>query len=372
MLNRKLENLLVLAGVAVTLACGQSDATPPLPPVASEPVVAVETAQVQRGAIHSRIVVAGSLEARRKSQIGARVPGRIKQLHVHVGDRVAAGDVLFEIESHTYLAALRQAEAGLDLAGAQRREIEEDLARQERILARELVAEQVVARLRTQVEVARARERQAAQAVEIARQNLADTKVRAPYGGSIARRLVDEGTAAIPQSSVVELQETAWLEARAAIAESNLGLVQAGDPVGIRVQGRRDPITAEVTAVSDTIDPATRTYLVRVAVPNPDHGLPAGVFAKLEITPRSQRDVLLVPRSALCSDEGSSRVFVVRGDRVQRVPVEIGVVTEDTAEVIRGLSEGDTVVVGESAHRVVPGMKVSVSRTASAGPRDAT
>jgi RND family efflux transporter MFP subunit len=369
--NRKLALLLALAGGAVALACGQTDAAPP-PPVASEPVLSVESARVRRGPIRSRVVVAGSLEARRKSQIGARVPGRIKKLRVHVGDRVAAGDVLFEVESHTYAAALRQAEAGLDLARAERRQLQEDLARQDQLLARKLVAEQVVARLRTRVEVGRARERQAAQAVEIARQDLADTKVRAPYGGSIARRLADEGTAVSPLTTVVELQETARLEARAAIAESNLGLVQAGDLVGIHVQGRPDPIAAQVTAVSDTIDPATRTYLVRVGVPNPDHSLRAGVFAKLEITPRSQRDVLLVPRSALSTEDGVSRVFVIRDGRAQPVAVEIGVVTEDAAEIVRGLDEGDSVVVGEAAKRVVPGMKVEVSRTLSARPADAT
>jgi membrane fusion protein (multidrug efflux system) len=371
-MNRELDGVLVLGAAVVMLACGQPDAAPPPAPVASEPVVLVETTQVQRGAIRSRIVVAGSLEARRKSQIGSRVPGRIEKLHVQVGDRVAAGDVLFEVESHNFVAALRQAEAGLDLARAQRREIEEDLVRQEQILVRELVAEQVVARLRTQVEVAKARERQAGQAVEIARQNLADTKVRAPYGGSIARRLADEGTSVIPQSTVVELQETSQLEARAAIAESNLGLVRAGDRVGIRVQGRRHPIVAQVSAVSDTIDPATRTYLVRVAVPNPDHGLPAGVFARLEITPQSGSEVLLVPRSALCSEEGKSHVFVIRDGRAQPVTIEIGVVTEDAAEVIRGLSEGDTVIVGESAHQVAPGTKVMVSRTLNPRRGDAT
>ena len=163
----------------------------------------MKSARVERGAILSRIVVAGSLDARRKSQIGARVPGRIKKLLVNVGDRVATGDVLFEIDSRTFASALRQVEAGRDLARAERRQLEEDLARQQELFARALVAEQVLARLRTRVEVARARERQAAQAVEIARQDLEDTKVRAPYGGSIARREADEGTAVTPQTTVL-------------------------------------------------------------------------------------------------------------------------------------------------------------------------
>ena len=110
---------------------------------------------------------------------------------------------------------------------------------------------------------------------------------------------------------------------------------------------------------------------MRAAVPNPDHSLRAGVFAKLEITSESRSEVLLIPRSALCSDDGMSRVFVIRDGRVEPVSVEIGVVTEDTAEIIRGLSEGDTVVVGEAAHRMIPGMKVKISRTVSIGPGDA-
>lgn len=328
----------------------------------------VETARVQRGPIVSRVVVSGSLMARRTSQIGARLPGRIARLHVHVGDRVAEGDVLFEIESGSHAAVLSQARAGLDVALAERHQMAEDLAAQEKLLEDELVAEQRVAHLRTKLEVARARARQAAQTVEIAQRDLADATVRAPYAGSISRRLADEGTSVTPQTTVVELQETAWLEARAAVAEARLGLVHVGDRVRIFVQGRQQPIESEVSAVSDTIDLATRTYLVRVAIPNRQRELKAGVFAKIEITSEALSDVLMIPRSAINLVDGRPLVFRVRDGRVESVAVETGIVTEKAAVILDGLVPGELVVVGDAVRLLVPGMKVESAEAADTDP----
>jgi RND family efflux transporter MFP subunit len=359
-----LAGVLALAAGSLALACGAAEPAVSSAAAAQEPVMAVETARVARGEIRAHLVVAGSLVARRASQIGARVPGRIARLRVHVGDRVAKGDILFEIESYTYAAALKQARAGLDVARAERRQFEEDLERQETLLDKDLVPQQRVAQLRTRVEVAQARERQAAQAVEIAGRDLADTAVRAPYAGSIARRLADEGTAVMPQNTVLEIQETAWLEARAAVAESRLGLVHVGDGVRIYVPGRPEAIQAQVDAVADTIDPATRTYLVRIAVPNADHRLKAGLFAKIEIDPRSLADVLRVPRTALRTVDGRSEVFRIHEGRAESVVVQTGIVTEEAAEIVDGLIEGETVIVGDAVQLVVPGMKLEETRAA--------
>ncbi|MFQ5416913.1 MAG: efflux RND transporter periplasmic adaptor subunit [Myxococcota bacterium] len=364
--------LLLLAGALAPLACRGTEVVSPQPEDSEEPVMAVETARVRRGPIVSRVVVSGSLVARRTSQIGPRLPGRIARLHVHVGDRVAEGDVLFEIESSSTAAVLSQARAGRDVARAERRQLAEDLAAQEKLLEDELVAEQRVAHLRTQLEVARAHERQAARAVEIAQRDLADATVRAPYAGSISRRLADEGTTVTPQTTVVELQETAWLEARAAVAESHLDLVHVGDRVRIHVQGRSQPIESEVSAVSDTIDPATRTYLVRIVVSNHRRELKAGVLAKIEITPAALSDVLMIPRSAIDVVDGRSLVFRVREGRVESVAIETGIVTEEAAVIVDGLAPGDVVVVGDAARLLVPGMKVESAEAASAGRGRAT
>ena len=111
--------------------------------------------------------------------------------------------------------------------------------------------------------------------------------MRAPFAGSVARRMVDEGTTALvqPQTIVIVLQETAELEAEATISETHMESVRLGDAALLHVTGLPRPIQSEVSAVGDTIDPATHTFAVKMRVPNPDHSLKAGIFVRVEILP---------------------------------------------------------------------------------------
>lgn len=376
---RNFDRFILTATLLVGLGCGQADpATLPVsgrpasdPESGSlQPTLPVTTVAVESGSIEQHISAPGSLKARRESRIGAEVRGRIQTIFVREGDRVEAGAELFQIDPAPYEFNLRQVEAGLDLARAERKQIEADLARADQLYSRDIVSSDELARMKTQVTVARARERQAQESVAMARHNLEQTLVVAPYGGSIAARLVDEGTTALvqPQTTVVVLQETTQLEAEAHIPESQLSTVRVGDPAMIHVQGLGQAIETTVAVVGDTIDPATRTYHVRMLVDNADHRLKAGVFAHIDITPRVKTDVMLVPREAVRSEDGQTRVLVVRDGRAVPVQVELGIVDESRAEVLSGLTADDAIIVGTAAREIAPGMRVRVVAPKQAEP----
>lgn len=329
----------------------------------------VTTTIVRRGPILPRITAPGSLFPRRESQIGAEVTGRLQRVFVSVGDRVEEGQPLFQIDPSTYAAGLAQAEAGLHLARAQRLQIESDLARLKLLLERDYAPKQQVDKLATALEVARAQERQASEAVEMATLQLSRTLVRAPFAGSVAQRLADEGTTALaqPQTVVVVLQETATLEARVAIPEAQLSLVRKGDAAALHVQGLPAPVETTVFAVADSIDPATRTYLVRMLVSNPDHALKAGVFARVDIVARSLADAILVPREAVRTDDGEPWIYTIENGLAVAVPVRLGIVTEDTIQVLSGVEPGAEIVAGDAARTIAPGMRVRARAIAAGG-----
>jgi len=331
-----------------------------------DPVVAVETARIQRGPIIQRISAPGSLVARRESLIGPEVQGRIERVFVSEGDRVEEGEPLFELDPQPYEFALRRAEATLDRMRAERRQIEADLARAEKLRSRDVVAEQAAERLTSSLDVARAAEREASEALALARRNLEQTVVRAPYAGSVAKRLADEGTTALvqPQTIVIVFQETSELEAHATIPEVHFAAIRVGDAALLHVDGLPEPIETRVTAVGDAIDPATRTYLVVMQVPNPDHELKAGVFARVDILPEAKSHVILIPREALRSEDGRTSVLAVKDGRAVSVPVTLGIVGEEVAEALAGIGEGDEVIVGEAARSLGPGMRVRATERA--------
>jgi len=357
-----------IAGLcALGLGIGCSDSEPHVDPIAietaPEPVVEVEIDRVRRGSILQRISAPGSLVARRESRIGPEVRGRIAQIYVEEGDRVAEGAPLFEIDRESYALAVEQARARLDRARAEHRQIELNLARGRELRSSEVLAEQRLEELRTALTVAVAAEREIAEALAMAERNLARTLVRAPYAASIAARLEDEGTTALvqPQTIVVVLQETTALEARATIPEVHFAAIAVGDAALLYVQGLAQPIPTEVSTVSDSIDPATRTYVVTMKVDNADHRVKAGAFARIDILPRAKSSVLLLPREAIRREEGQTRVLTIRDGRAVAVPVKLGVIAEDAVEVLHGVRVDQEIVVGEAARTLAAGMRVSVT-----------
>lgn len=356
-------------GLAALLCLG-CDRVPRGAPTAAqppaEPEVEVETGHLRRGALAQQLWAPGSVVARRESHIGTEVSGRLVKVYVAQGDRVEVGAPLFEVDPAPYEMALRQAEAGLDVGRAETRQFEADLARARTLRQQRVVAEQDIERLNTSLAVARARLRQAEEAVALARHHLERTLVRAPFAGSVAARLADEGTTALvqPQTIVVVLQETAELEAHASIAESQMALVRVGDTAVVRIEGVPEPLQTTISSVSDSIEPATRTYLVKMPVPNPDRAIKAGVFAHVEIQPAERPAVLLAPREALRVEEGRTRLLVVRDGRVEALPVELGMFGENEAEVLSGVEDNEVIVVGDAARTIAPGMRVRPSAVA--------
>jgi membrane fusion protein (multidrug efflux system) len=358
-----------VVALVIFCACEHAPRSVPNPPQPAfeEPIVDVHTVALRRGSIAQHVSAPGSVVARRESHIGAEVSGRIVRVHVVEGDRVDAGAPLFEIDPAPYEMVLRQAQAGLDVAGAERRQLDVDLRRARTLRRQNVLAEQEVERLTTSLEVAHAHERQAAEAVALARNNLDRTVVRAPYAGSVAARMADEGSTALvqPQTIVVVLQETAILEAHAAIPESHMSLIRLGDTALVHVEGLPEAIRTRVGAVSDTIDVATRTYLVKMPVPNPDRLIKAGVFAHVEIQPEGGAAAVLAPREAIRVEDGRSRLLVVRDGRAAMLSVDVGAASDTEAEIRSGADVGELAIVGEAAGTIAPGLRVRAVATAS-------
>jgi RND family efflux transporter MFP subunit len=325
----------------------------------------VPTSRVRRGSIASLITASGSILARQTTPLGPAVSGRLVRIHVDVGDPVKRGDPIFLIDPHPYEIMLQGAVAGLELARAQRIEAVQEAKRMEELARKQMVSQQEHDRARTNAVVARARVQQAESQVARARNDLDRTTVRAPYDGSVVERRAHEGTMAsvTPNTTVVVLQETAALEVVLHVAEASLAAVRPGDPVRLHIEGVAEPIDAEVRIVSQRIDLASRTYEVRMPVSDAPPGVKAGAFARGEISPRAKESVLVVERSALTTRDGRTFAFRVSDGIAEQVSLRLGIVSDEQAEVIAGLSEGEEVVTGKVVARLTDGVPVIPEET---------
>jgi RND family efflux transporter MFP subunit len=371
--------------LAFLLACGAAEeggpqsakveAAPPAAPAPEPAPARVELERVAIAALRASIAASGTIEARRITEVGSEVPGRIVEVLVDVGDAVIEGAPLFRIDPGPYRMALAEAEAGLSLARAESTNAQEEAARLRLLLQQGAASQQRYDQLRTRAEVARAQVAQGDARVARARRDLAQTEVHAPYAGSVVERRAHEGAMA-GQSPILVLQESGALEAILDVPEATPVPVRVGDPVRLFVEGLADPVEAKIERVSGRVDPGTRTYEVRGSVVDPSGLLKAGCYVRAELSTTRAEPRPVVHRSALVTRDGRSFVLRVEDGVVRFAPVRVGIVEGERAEVLSGLVEGELVVRGEAATRLAEGARVEISeegvRAATAQPESAS
>ncbi len=349
------------AAAALAAACSSAIETRPPQIVTAPTEEVVVTAHVRRGDVTTPVITTGSIAARRWSPIGPTVPGRILAVFVHVGDEVPLGTPLFQIDPGPYAISAQAAEAGLALARAERDNAREDARSSQTLAEKDIVSPQQHRQILTRLAIAEARVEQAESALARARDDLFRTFVLAPYAAIVVERLAHEGTMATvtPITTVLLLHAAGELEAVLSVPEATGVSVLSGDRVRLTIEGLPEPLESEVSTVTASVDPATRTYKVRAPVRDPAaRQVKAGAFVHAEILPRPRVAALLIERAAVAHHDGSAIAFRAAGGRAERVTLRLGAIGEREVEVLEGLADGDEVVIGEAVARLSDGARI--------------
>jgi RND family efflux transporter MFP subunit len=328
--------------------------------------VQVRVEPVRLALITEELSISGSVLSPRYSDLSTQESGLVVSLAVETGDRVEQGDVLLELDGELTRLELerllaRQEEARLSFEDARRladegRSLIDDRniskSQYETRLANEAREEAKLRQLNTQVRM---------QEVKFQRH-----KLKAPFGGVIGKRHAELGEWLNAGNSSMQLVQMDPLRVEAKIPERYYSEVRAGTPVTIEVDawpGR--PIEAEVEALVAVTDSDTRSFTVRMDIPNPEHLLAPGMSAHLSfrLGGDSSSPVLQVPADAVVRrGDGTAVVWVVRGDIAEAVPVRVGRRAGRSVEVSsNNLGEGElAVTLGNESLR--PGQAVTAVR----------
>ena len=373
----------------LTAACGpasspEARATPTLGP----PTVAAETAIAVEKPIARYVAVTGTLAAQEQADVAAEISGRIMSTPVERGTRVGTGAVLVQIaetevraQSDEAAANTAQLEARLGLAGGGTFDVDRvpevanaraaaDLAeaefdRAQMLLNRKLLPQADFDRSRTQTDVARrqhdiARNNAAQQYQQLvaararmtmARKALADAAVRAPFDGIVDERLVSVGDYVVRGTKVASVMRTTPLRVELTVPGQYLSAIAVGRAVSLEVDaypGRT--FTGQVRYVSPAVRADSRALIIEAVVPNESGELKPGLFATARIEQAAHSPAVLVPGSAVRTDAGVARVFVVSrtGTAEERI-VTTGLVVENLIEITSGVVAGDQVAVSNVA-----------------------
>ncbi len=344
---------LIIAVVAVALAGCAGKSSPQKSGVAAEetrPLVKVGSVDAKHRFREVRHVQA-SLRAKESALVSARVPGTIDALFAEEGAKVEKGAKLFQVDRVNLENAVRAAEDDLRLARAKAREAEVtrektrlDDSRMKRLseenaVTRDAAEKAAVANARADAacDAAAAQITKAETALAIAKKNLADSTVLAPFAGTIKRKLKDAGDYAGPGTPVFALDNPSVYEICFDLNAADYVRVAVGRTV-VETAGRR----LVVAYKSPSVNPATRTFEARAAI-DLTEDLAPGMLLDADVVLRDDETAGLPVRSVNLRG-GTNVVFTVEDGRIRALPVETGIVSGGWREV-RGVPESAKVVL---------------------------
>ncbi|NNE70507.1 MAG: efflux RND transporter periplasmic adaptor subunit [Rhodothermales bacterium] len=375
----KSQRLLLSAVLALFLlsGCGSEgegavpeETATPAAPASNQRVVRVDTEVLQPTDFEDVVQITGVIEAPNDATLSAQAGGTLEYL-APLGQRVRRGAVVARLDSDLLSAGLRQAEALLEVQKAQENLASDNFARQEPLYRDSIISALEFESVRTQLIQAQAQRSQAESAVAQATKSLANTRITAPFGGTIEQHFADSGEQIVPGAAVLRLVNTSRVRIVAGVPERYASDIEVGAAVTAAFSAYgMEPVTGQVAFVGQVINPQSRTFRVEVELPNPDGALKPEMIANLQLTRDVRTNQLVIPLTSVLREEDKSSVFVVTspGDgtvqMAERRTVTMGPSYGGRVVVEAGLQAGDEIIVAGQTN-VTEGDAVEIANRTS-------
>ncbi|MET0708915.1 MAG: efflux RND transporter periplasmic adaptor subunit [Tardiphaga sp.] len=360
-----------LLALALLAGCGKKEeaAAPPPPPVTvANPTKKLTTDWDE---------FTGRFDAVEQVEIRARVTGFVTKVAFTDGAMVKTGDLLYEIDPRQYQAAAQQAQGALDDARAKVVLAQRELDRATTLIKTQAISENIVDQRSQALAAAQAATLQAEGALKQALLNVEYTKVVAPIDGRVSRHLVTVGnlvqgseSGATLLTSIVSLNPIyVYFDMDEAVYQRNSRLWFEGkrpssrdtpNPVQITLTGETKPShEGKMNFLDNRLDVGTGTLRGRAVVDNRDLSILPGQFARVRVIASGEYEALLLPDTAIATDQSRKIVFVVKADdTVEARPVVLGPLDDGLRVIREGLKPEDRVIV-DGLQRARVGAKVT-------------
>lgn len=324
----------------------------------------VKVVKVKRQKISEKLVSTGVIEPWRKVNITPDIGGKIAKIYVDEGDRVEEGQLLAELDTRSVLLQLEQAKAGLAVAEANFKDAKRNMERMERLIGEKAVSDQQYEKVKLAYEAAEAQLQQAETSLNLARYQLDVSLMKAPFSGVVASRNAEVGDVINPMmggfsplSGVLTLMDFSRVKINLGLSQQDMVRVKKDQVAYLTVSafpGRR--FEGRVSLVSMTADPMSKKFRVEVTVDNPHLLLRPNTFGEVTLEVSTNPRAIVIPQKAVLDN---SYVFLAQGSKARKVEIVLGLQNSSLVEVVRGLEEGDLVIV-EGNYGLEDGAEIEV------------
>ena len=330
-----------------TVAAGPASAPgAPAANAAAAAPMTVEVTKVAQQALPQAITAVGSLRSDESITVRPEVAGRISAILFKEGQHVGRGMTLVRLDPAINQAEVQQARANLKLAQS-KYDRAVDLAQ------RNFISGQAKDEAENNLRVAEA-------SLALVDARLAKTEIKAPFAGVIGLRVVSVGDYVKEGADVVNLESIDPLKVDFRVPEIYMRQVQVGQTLTVTLDALPGKtFEGKVFAVNPLVDAAGRVVVIRAIVANPDTSLRPGMFARVRLITRDEKEALVIPEQAIVPQGDDQYVFRVVDGKVARVKVEIGQRRDGKVEITKGLGAGDVVVTAGQL-KLRDGMPVTI------------
>jgi membrane fusion protein (multidrug efflux system) len=310
------------------------------------PAIPVSVEIVEPVTMRDVILLPGETEASEDVKVAANTAGRVDWIGPREGQKVNKGDLLAKIDVSALKASLDHAEAAYRLA--------DDLCRRRRRLYdNKIIAREELDQSETQR--------------TLALTDLEQIKVRynhgfpkSPITGIVNHLYLDEGEYADIGKPIVDIVNIDKIKINVRVPELDVRFVKKGQQTSVKIDAFPDrTLIGTVDFVSFKADPATKTFLVRSIIDNPDHDIRPGMIGRVAFVRRVISDAVAAPLFTLVDKGGERIVFVEKDGVAESRTISIGVIEGDRVQITSGLNAGDHLIV-KGQTEVEDGMKVIV------------
>ena len=333
--------------------------------IVKEPAIAVKVSGITENNSSLFVTASGKIEAENSANLSTRMMGYVTKVHVQVGQKVGAGQLLVSINNTDLQAKKAQVDASILQATAGFNNAKKDYDRFMNLFKQQSASQKELDDMTARYEMAKAGLEGARQMRNEVVAQFSYSNIKAPFSGVVTNTFVKEGDMANPGMPLVSVEGASKLQVMAMVSENDIVSIKKGMPVSVLVKSSNEKLSGKVSEVSISATNTGGQYLVKIDLGKTDNTVLSGMFVNVQFpvankATTSNSELLLVPESALVKQGQLTGIYTIGTGNVAILRwLRTGKNYGDQVEVLSGLSANEQYIVSADG-KIYNGASVSV------------